>query len=149
MNKLKYLALAVIVASGTLLPLGLASASTSATAGATTKQIAVSTLSNEIRANLTAIRGSGGTSGAPSATVKIAVFKRSAGVFKLVGRQLVGARNAWFWNVVTGEGGICLFSASDQSPYPLEVRLLVSDSIGCSATTFNFHIDKYGNLVAG
>jgi hypothetical protein len=31
----------------------------------------------------------------------------------------------------------------------MEVRLLVSPSIGCSDATYNFHVDKYGNLVPG
>jgi len=31
----------------------------------------------------------------------------------------------------------------------MEVRLLVSPSIGCSVATYNFHIDKYGAVVAG
>jgi hypothetical protein len=50
---------------------------------------------------------------------------------------------------VTSDDGICLFSTSDLSPYPIQVRLLVDDSIGCSAATDNFHIDKYGALVPG
>ena len=50
---------------------------------------------------------------------------------------------------MTGEGAICRFSTSDLSPYPIEVRLLVSDSIGCSGATYNFHLDKYGTLVSG
>jgi hypothetical protein len=140
--------LAITALSATLLPLGLAHASAPSTAGAATKQIAVSTLGQDFRASLTAVRGPG-NGGAPAATVSVAVYKRSAGAWRLIGRQTVGANNAWFWNVVTGRGAICQFSASDVAPFPMQVRLLVSPSIGCSDATYNFHIDKYGTFVAG
>jgi hypothetical protein len=109
----------------------------------------VSTLGPDFRATLTAVGAPGPGGGAPVASVTLAVYERSAGIWKLIGRQPVGQRNAWFWNVVTGAGGICQFSTSAVSPYSMQVRLLVSDSIGCSAVTYNFHIDKYGALVAG
>jgi len=131
-----------------MLPVGLAHASPQAPSSTGTAQIAVITLGQDVRTTLTAVRGSGG-GGTPVATVRLAAYERSAGKWKLIGRQLVGQPNAWFWNVVTGKGAICRFSASGQSPYPIEVRLLVSDSIGCSAATYNFHIDKYGTLVPG
>lgn len=153
MNKLQSraaaLALAVTATSASLLPLGLAHASAASAAGATTRQIAASTLGQDFRAALIAVRGPGGGAGAPAATVKVAVYQRPAGKWKLIGEQTVGTRNAWFWNVVTGDGGICLFSTSGLSPYPVQVRLLVDDSIGCSAATYNFHLDKYGALVSG
>jgi len=143
------LVLAVTAMSATLLPLGLAHATAKPAAGATTKQIAVSTLGPDFRATLTAIRGPRTGLAPPAATVKIAVYQRPAGRWKLIGRLTVGESNAWLWNVVTGGDAICLFSASGLSPYPIQVRLLVSDSIGCSAATYNFHIDKYGTLVPG
>lgn len=132
-----------------MLPLSLAHASPQHASSAATAQIAVTSLGKDFRTTLTAVRGSGNGGGTPVATVRVAAYERSAGRWKLVGRQLVGQRNAWFWNVVTGKDAICRFSASGQSPYPIEVRLLVSDSIGCSAVTYNFHIDKYGTLVPG
>jgi hypothetical protein len=140
--------LAITALSATLLPLGLAHASAPSTASAATKRIAVSTLGQDFRASLTAVLGPG-NGGAPAATVSVAVYKRSAGAWRLIGRQTVGANNAWFWNVVTGRGAICQFSASDVAPFPMQVRLLVSPSIGCSDATYNFHIDKYGAFVAG
>ena len=143
------LAVAVIATSAGLLPLGLAHASAKPAAGATARQIAVSTLGQDFRAALIAIRSPGEGAGAPAATVKVTVYQRPAGKWKLIGQQTVGARNAWFWNVVTRDGGICLFSTSGSSPYPIQVRLLVDDSIGCSAVTYNFHLDKYGALVPG
>ena len=153
MNKLRSraagLALALTATSAGLLSLGLTSASATPAAGATIRQIAVSTLGQDFRATLTAIRGSGAGAGAPTATVELAVYQRTAGKWKLIGQQVVGARNAWFWNVATGDGGICLFSTSGLSPHPIQVRPLVDDSIGCSAATYNFHLDKYGDLVPG
>jgi hypothetical protein len=152
MNKLRSrvagLVLAVTASSAILVPLGVAHASPVSTAATTTKQIAVSTLGQDFRATLTAVRGPS-EGGVPTATVRVAVYKWSAGEWKLVGRQTVGESNAWFWNVVTGGHAICRFSTSDVSPYPIEVRLLVSPSIGCSVATYNFHIDKYGFFVAG
>jgi hypothetical protein len=142
------LVLAVAASAAVLLPLGLAQASPTSTATTTTKQIAVSTLGQDFRATLTAVRGPS-EGGAPAATVRLAVYQRSAGEWKLIGRQTVGQANALFWNVVTGDDAICRFSTSDAAPYPMEVRLLVSDSVGCSAATYNFHLDKYGTLVAG
>src|SRR5207253_3250816 len=106
-----------LVASATALSL-------SATAGTTTKRIAASTLGIDFRTVLTAIRGSGG-GGLPSATVKISAYERSGGQWKLVGTQIVGGPNSWFWNVVAGPGSVCRFSTSDRDPYPIEVRLLV------------------------
>jgi hypothetical protein len=152
MNKIRSrtvgLVLAIAAATATLLPLGLAQASPPSAAASTTKQIAVSTLGQDFRASLTAVRGPG-DGGAPAATVRVAVYKRSAGAWRLIGRLKVGQTNVWFWNVVTGRGAICQFSASDVPPHPMEVRLLVSPSIGCSDATYNFHIDKYGAFVAG
>jgi len=152
MNKLRSrtagLVLAVTASFAIVLPLGLAHAAPTSTASTITKQIAVSTLGQDFRATLTAVRGPSG-GGVPAATVKVAVYERSAGEWRLIGRQTVGGNNAWFWNVVTGRGPICQFSTSDTSPYPMEVRLLVSASVGCSEATYNFHIDKYGALVAG
>jgi hypothetical protein len=140
------LVLAVTAPAAILLPMGLAHASPVPAASTTTKQIAVSTLNQDFRATLTAIRGPS-QGGAPVATVKIAAYKRSAGEWKLIGRQTVGHRNAWFWNVVTGPHAICQFSTGDVSPDPMRVKLLVSPAIGCS-TTNKFHLAN-GALVAG
>jgi hypothetical protein len=122
--------------------------SLSATASSTTKQIAVSTLSNDFRTVLTAIRGAGGDGVLP-ATVRITAYERSGDQWKSLGHQTVGDPDSWFWNVVSGPGAICRFSTSGLAPYPVEVRLLVSDSIGCSPATYNFRVDKYGHLVPG
>ena len=152
MNKLRSrvaeLVLSVAAVSAVLLPVGIADASPKPAASPATR-IALSQLGTDFRVTLTAIQGPSQGAGSPVATVKVAAYHRSAGTWKLIGRQTVGRSNAWFWNVVTREDAICQFSASGLSPYPMEVRLLVSDSIGCSAVTYNFHVDKYGALVAG
>ena len=128
--------------------IGSASARSVSTAPPVTRQIASSTLDRDLRVTLTAIRGPG-DGGSPAATVKVAAYERSGSDWKLLGRQTVGDRNGWFWNVVAAPGGMCRFSTSDVNPYPIEVRLLVSASLGCSAVTYNFHVDKYGSLAAG
>lgn len=152
MNKLRSrvtgLALAVSAVAAVLLPAGLADAS-ARPAASPASRIAVSTLGTDLRVTLTAIRGPSQGGGSPVATVKVAAYRRSAGKWKLIGRQTVGRSNAWFWNVVAGEDAVCQFSTSGLSPYPMAIRLLVSDSIGCSAVTYNFHVDKYGALVPG
>ena len=142
-------ALTVFAVSATVVPVGAAHASPKAAAPPVTTRIALSALGPDFRVTLIAIRGPGQGGGSPAATVKIAAYTRSAGKWKLIGRQLIGQSNAWFWNVVTGDDAICQFSTSSVSPYPIEVRLLTSDSIGCSAVTYNFHVDKYGAFVAG
>jgi hypothetical protein len=150
MSKLRYrvagLVLAVTAPAAILLPMGLANASPASTASPATKQIAVSTLNQDLRVTLTAIRGPN-DGGAPAATVRIAAYQQSAGEWKLIGRHTVGQRNAWFWNVVTGPGAICGFSTSNVPPERMRVRLLVSPSIGCSAT-YKFRVAN-GALVAG
>jgi hypothetical protein len=128
--------------------MGSAQAASKSTSSATTKLIAVSTLDGDFRVALAAIRGPS-EGGAPVATVKVSAYERSGGQWKLVGRLTVGDPRAWFWYTVTGGYAICRFSTSDVSPYPIEVRLLVSPSIGCSDATYNFHVDQYGDLVAG
>jgi hypothetical protein len=69
--------------------------------------------------------------------------------WKSLGRLTVGDRNGWFWNVVAGPGGICRLSTSDIDPYPIELRPLVSASLGCSPVNYNFHVDEYGALAPG
>jgi hypothetical protein len=129
--------------------MGLAHASPKPAASPTATRIAASTLGPGFRATLTAVRGPSGGGGTPAATVTIAVYERSGGEWKLIGRQTVGHSHAWFWDVVTGEDAICQFSTRSLPPYPIQIRLLVTDSLGCSAATYNFHVDKYGALVPG
>jgi hypothetical protein len=150
MNKLRFrvagLVLAATAPAAILLPMGLAHAWPAPAAATTSRQIAVSTLNQDLRVTLTAVRGPS-QGGAPVATVKITAYQRSAGKWTLTGRRTVGQPNAWFWNVVTGGHAVCQFATSDVSPDPIRVRLLVSPAIGCSAT-YKFHLAE-GALVTG
>lgn len=114
---------------------------------AMSKEIGVSSLGADFRVTLTAIRGSGG-GGAPPATVRIGAFENSGGNWRSIGDLTVGASDSWFWYVATGGHATCLFSASDVPPNPIQVRLLESPSIGCSAVTYDFHVQD-GELVPG
>lgn len=126
---------------------GSASATSDSPASVASTQIAVSTLGPDMRVTLTAVQGP--TEGVPTATVRVAAYRRSGGEWRFAGRQRVGDRDGWWWNVVTGSHAICRFSVSDVAPYPIEVRPLVTPSIGCSEATYNFHIDRWGKLVLG
>jgi hypothetical protein len=123
---------------------GSAYTSSHAASATTTKEIATARLDHDIRVTLRAVRGTDG-----SATVYVSLAEFVDGAWKSRGRQPVGEQNAWLWPVVTDIGSICRFSTSDVDPYPIEVRLLVSPSIGCSPSTYNFHVDKYDELVQG
>jgi len=127
-----------------LAAMGSASASPQRSRASVARQIAASTLGHDLRVGLHAVRGTAG-----GATVYVSASEFSGGAWKPLGRVRVGARNSWLWPVVTGIGAICQLSTSDVDPYPIEVRLLVSSSIGCSPATYNFHVDKYDELVAG
>ena len=95
MNRLRArvagLVLAVTAPAAVLLPLGLANAPPTQAAATSTKQIAVSTLGQDFRATLTAVRGPS-EGGAAVATVRVAAYKRSAGEWQLIGRQTVGGK---------------------------------------------------------
>jgi hypothetical protein len=134
----------VITVSLAVLGMGSAYATTHAASAGDTKQIATATLDHDIRVTLRAVHGSD-----DSATVFVSLSEFAGGAWKSLGRQPVGDRNGWLWPVVTDTGAICRFSTSDVEPYPIEVRLLLSPSIGCSPATYNFHVDKYDELVQG
>jgi hypothetical protein len=133
-----------IAVSLALLAIGSASAATDAAAVGATKRLASATLDRDIRVTVQAVQGSD-----DSATVFVSVAEFVDGAWKPLGRQPVGDSGVWLWPVVTDAGAICRFSTSDVEPYSIEVRLLVSPSIGCSPATYNFHVDKYEELVQG
>ena len=134
----------VALALALLAIVGSTFASSRASAADTTKQIATATLGHDFRVTLQAVQGSGG-----GATISVAAFEFIDGAWKSLGRQTVGDPNGWLWPVVTDGGAICRFATSDVDPYPIEVRLLLSPSIGCSPATYNFHVDTYDELVPG
>jgi hypothetical protein len=133
-----------IAVSLALLAMGSASASTNAVGVGVTKKLASATLDRDIRVNLQAVQGFD-----DSATVFVSIAEFVDGAWKPLGRQPVGDPGGWLWPVVTDAGAICRFSTSDVEPYSVEVRLLVSPSIGCSPATYNFHVDKYEDFVQG
>jgi hypothetical protein len=103
------------------------------------KRVIGTAVSNGFRVQVTAVR-----SAQDMATVKIAAFERSGGQWDRLGRALrVGQRSGWFWNVVTRPYGVrSLTLAQPGGRYPIRIalRLLISPSIGPSAT-FRFVVD--------
>ncbi len=97
----------------------------------------------DTRAVLTATRARGGT-----ATVRLAVLRRAGSGWRSLGTELVGERRAWFWNVVRGPTAICDFAVANTPRRSVDVRLLVSASIGCGTATRHFHVES-GDLVPG
>jgi hypothetical protein len=123
----------------------------SAEAGGTAQQqrVIATASSNGFRVTIRAIRESVEGNAPDTATVKIAAFERSGGVWNRLGRALtVGTRSGWFWNVVTRPYGVrqlTLALPGGRYPERVALRLLISPSIGPSAA-FRFVVD-HGQLV--
>jgi hypothetical protein len=115
-------------------------------ASVSTQQIASSTLDQDLRVTLTAMRGPDDR-GAPTATVWLAAYTRSNSSWQSLGRVRVGEPNGWFWFPLTGGHAICGFSASDYPSSSIAVRLRVTPSVGCSDQVFRFRVDQ-GKLVS-
>jgi hypothetical protein len=97
------------------------------------RQLAVATLSN-FKVVLTATRGPGSP---PNATVTAAGFRRSGGRWQLISTKRIGRVNGWFWFSVD----TCSLTTTQFRSVPrthrvasINVRLLVTPSIGCSRT---------------
>lgn len=87
---------------------------------------------NDFRVKLTAVRAKA-AGPPPSATVRVAAFRRSDRGWRRLGRPLVvGERRQWFWHVVTGRGGVQKLRLDTRKPETIIVRLRVSESIGPS-----------------
>lgn len=97
------------------------------------------------RAIVTAAKTSGG--GAPSASVSVAVFEKTGGTWRPLGRARVGRPNGFFWKVLTGPRAIRQFSIGTTSPERVSVQLLVTPALGWSPV-YQFHVQD-GRLVAG
>ncbi|MER6978028.1 hypothetical protein [Streptomyces carpinensis] len=125
-------AAALALVTATVLGAGAAGASSAAPAAAPrTRQIATSVLGGDYRFSLTAVRSTGDEY---AASVRLKVYTRtSGGAWKETDRATVGAVDGWFWYPLTGKGAVCRFSTSAAEPAPIEVSLLVTPSIGCSA----------------
>jgi hypothetical protein len=84
----------------------------------------------------------------PTATVKVVAFQRANGEWRQLGRPLlIGTREGFFWNVVTGPHALRQFSISNDEPQRGTLQLLITPSIGWSPL-FRFHIED-GRLVRG
>jgi hypothetical protein len=84
----------------------------------------------------------------PTATVKVVAFDRVNGKWRQLGSPLrVGAREGFFWNVVTGPHAMRQFSISNDEPERGTLQLLITPSIGW-APLFRFHVED-GVLVRG
>jgi hypothetical protein len=97
----------------------------------------------EMRAVVTATRTSD-----LNATVRLRVLTRRAGGWHDAGTVVVGKRGGWFWHVASSRGAVCAFSVSGTPERTVKLRLLVTPSIGCEASTRHFHVER-GRLVRG
>ncbi|MFG3253373.1 hypothetical protein [Streptomyces sp. NPDC048172] len=98
---------------------------------AETKQIASTTLGDDYKLTLTALRDTGDPY---AASVRLTVYGHTSGAWKETDRVTVGEVGGWFWYPLTGKGAVCRFTAGSTNPAPIEVSLTVTPSIGCSPT---------------
>jgi hypothetical protein len=129
------------------LVLALAPASAPAGAAASTRTVAEATLHANTRVVVTATKV-GADQGAPTATVRLAVYQRSAsGDWRLLGQRVIGKAGGWFWYVLTDPGSVCAFDLRETPTLRIGVSLLYSPSIGCSPI---YSYQRYNNqLVSG
>ena len=98
---------------------------------------------HEMRAVVTATRTSNLT-----ATVRLHVQTLRPGGRHNAGTVVVGQRRGWFWNVLRGRGAVCAFAVSGTPARTVDLRLLVTPSIGCEASTHHYRVEQ-GRLVGG
>lgn len=114
--------------------LALALTSAPAGAAASTQTVAEATLHANTKIVVTATKVSA-DQGAPTATARLAVYRRSAsGDWRLLGRRVIGKAGGWFWYVLTDRGSVCAFDLGETPTLEMGVSLLYSPSIGCSPT---------------
>jgi hypothetical protein len=125
-------ALPASLAAGLAAVLALALVSAPAGAAASTQTVAEATLHANTKIVVTATKV-GADQGAPTATARLAVYRRSAsGDWRLLGQRLIGQAGGWFWYVLTDRGSLCAFELREISTLRIGVSLLHSPSIGCS-----------------
>jgi hypothetical protein len=126
--------------------LALVLASAPAGAAAPARTVAEATLHDTTKVVVTAT--SVAAQGAPTATARLAVYRRSAGGdWRLLGQRPVGRAGGWFWNVLTDRGSVCAFDLRETPTLQVGVSLLYSSSAGCSPT-YRYQLDN-GRLVGG
>jgi hypothetical protein len=144
-KKRRSIRFAVAAAAG-LVALTVYALQPAASSTATDQKVIAASTSNGFRVSVTAYEG--GDSGMPTATVKIAAFERRNGAWAQLGSALrIGARDGWFWYVVTSPHTVKDFCVSTDVPERVSIRLLITPSIGWSAL-YRFHVDD-GVLVRG
>ncbi|WP_329141284.1 hypothetical protein [Streptomyces sp. NBC_00670] len=138
-------AAALAAAGAAVLGLAGAGASSAASpAAAGTRQLASSVLGDDYKITLTAVRS---TADEYAASVQLRVYTRDGGAWQESDSAAVGAPDGWFWYPLTGKGAVCQFSTSSSEPAPIDVSLLITPSIGCSAPQ-HFTLEE-GTLHAG
>jgi hypothetical protein len=136
------LAVAVPVAGAALV---LSHAGPAQAAPATTPQAVIaSATAHYFRIVVTATKTSNGA--APTATVHVKAYSRRAGSWRSDGRLQLGARNAFFWNVLEGGHAVRDFTISNDSPARGSVRLLLTPALGWSPA-YQFQL-AHGQLIA-
>ncbi|MGP3982210.1 hypothetical protein [Streptomyces sp. KR80] len=95
------------------------------------RQIASSVLGRDHKITLTALRS---TQDPYAASVRLQVYADRGGAWQETDRVTVGEADGWFWYPLTGSHAVCEFTTASTNPAPIAVSLLVTPSIGCSAT---------------
>ncbi|MFF8813143.1 hypothetical protein [Streptomyces pactum] len=109
-----------------------------------TRTIATSTLGDDIRVTLTAVRS---TQDDLAANVRLSTYTMDRGHWKLQDTEQVGKKDSWFWFPLTGSGAVCEFSTASRPPQRIKVQLLITPSIGCSPV-HRFQV-RDGRIVTG
>lgn len=120
-----------------------AAAQAGSAAPAKSRQIASSTLGQDLKVTLTAVRS---TADQYAASVRLATYTKAGGHWKLQDRVSVGKADSWFWFPLTGSQAVCGFTTGSSKPERIAVSLLVTPSIGCSAV-HRYHVSD-GRIVA-
>lgn len=120
---------------------GLLAGSAPANAAPESLQIATGT-AGDFKVVVTATKGA---QNPPTASVSVEGFQRQGDGWKSIGTQPVG--DAWFWFVVTSQGGICDFSVADAPKPTTTIKVNLGQSLKC-APAETFHVDN-GRLVRG
>jgi hypothetical protein len=118
------------VTAGVLSLAGAGTAGADSATATETRQIASSQLGDDYRITLTAERTAADEYGA---SVRLRVYTHGDGGWRQSDSALVGEPDGWFWYPLTGKGAVCQFSTSSSDPAPIDVSLLLTPSLGCSA----------------
>ena len=99
--------------------------------------VVASATARDFRLVVTATKTSGGV--APTATVRVRAYVRGASGWRSRGELRLGARNGYFWDILTGGRAVRDFTISNDQPARGSVQLLVTPALGWS-TTYHFQL---------